>query len=378
MITCLLLKKLYERKYCEVKILFIIDDLSSGGAEKLTIDLAIKMNANKKNVVKIMTLSNKRNVYENDLIKNNISYKNIIFNQIKNPLNIFYITYYIFKHKFDVVHVNLFPANYWVSISSIILKKLLPTKFIFTEHSTWNSRRKLNFLRFIERIIYSNFHRVVSISEEVEKNLLNWLKVKDTEKFLVIHNGVDLRKNKPSLVVENNNVKDTKTICMIGRFTDAKDHDTLLYSTSQLSNIRLLLVGEGPKEDYYKQKVKELKIEDKVIFLGYQKNIAEIMNSVDIVVQSSNWEGFGLAAVEAMAFGKPVIASDVPGLNDIVKNYGILFSKGNFTELTHEINNLLNNKDHYKKIQQKCIERSKNYDLNTTVKKYNQLYEEIE
>ena len=71
-----------------------------------------------------------------------------------------------------------------------------------------------------------------------------------------------------------------------------------------------------------------LGIAERVTFLGWRSDVASVLKASDIYVHSTDAEGFGIAACEAMAAGLPVVASDVPGLAQIVKGAGILFPAG--------------------------------------------------
>jgi len=92
-----------------------------------------------------------------------------------------------------------------------------------------------------------------------------------------------------------------------------------------------------------------------------------MFKTVDIVVLSSHWEGFGLAAIEGMAAGKPVIASRVEGLSDIVGKYGLLFDRGNDAEFSKLIKKLLNDQDFYRGVSLRCAKRAEMYDINNMV-----------
>jgi glycosyltransferase involved in cell wall biosynthesis len=96
-----------------------------------------------------------------------------------------------------------------------------------------------------------------------------------------------------------------------------------------------------------------------------------------IGVQSSHWEGFGLTAVEMMAAGLPVIASNVEGLKQVVDGAGELFTCGDERELAQIVNLLLNDEDMYKEMQQKCLSRAKLYDIHATVEAYLKIYKEV-
>ena len=133
-------------------------------------------------------------------------------------------------------------------------------------------------------------------------------------------------------------------------------------------------MGDGERKEEYQSLVKELNIENKVKFLGVRNDIPKILKITDICVLSSNWEGFGLAAIESMAAGKPVIASNVAGLKQIVEGNGLVFEKGNEKDLEEKIRFLLNDKKKYEEISRKCLEKSKEYDIQKIKNKIKSIY----
>ena len=110
---------------------------------------------------------------------------------------------------------------------------------------------------------------------------------------------------------------------------------------------QLLLIGDGPQANEYQQLVKTLQIENQVFFCGAKdwENSMKYMGLMDIVVVPSRFEGFGLTAAEAMAMGKPLIASDNFGLSELINHQenGLLFENENISALSQHIINLLNN-----------------------------------
>lgn len=367
-----------------MKILHIIDSLSSGGAEKLLCDISLEMIKNESITVDILLLTDKDNVYHEKLDKHNISIEVVPIKKIKSPLNILYIRNYINLNKYDIVHAHLFPANYWTSLASRMPIRNKP-KFLTTEHSTFNRRRSISWLKYVEKIIYNNFDLIFSISEETQNNLLSWVKptVKSRYKYLVVKNGINVEDYRDAQKYDKrdlaSSISDCDTLlCMVGRFTDSKDHETLIDAMRKIPDyVSLILVGEGPKLELVRMKVHEFNLSNRVAFLGFRNDVNRIIKTVDIVILSSNWEGFGLAAVEGMAAGKPVVASDVKGLRDIVDGAGMLFEKGNSIALSNAIIRLLENKTEYHRISNACKARASEYSINNTTRQYLHLYKKI-
>lgn len=103
---------------------------------------------------------------------------------------------------------------------------------------------------------------------------------------------------------------------------------------------------------------------------------ASVIKKRRISLYNLHWEGFGLAAVEGMAAGKPVIASDVAGLRDIVKDYGLLFEQGNAKELVSKILQLQDN-NFYDDIAKKCAQRAGDFHILKMVEENIKLYRRI-
>ncbi|RZJ52117.1 MAG: glycosyltransferase, partial [Flavobacterium sp.] len=139
--------------------------------------------------------------------------------------------------------------------------------------------------------------------------------------------------------------------------------------------VKLILVGDGVLLEPNKKLVSELNLESRVLFLGNRYDIPQLISYCDVVLLSSVWEGFGLAAVEGMASKKAVIASNIEGIKDIVKDYGLLFEKGNAEELAKLITELKQNEELYASVSLSCYKRSQDFDINKMIESYVSIYQ---
>ena len=110
--------------------------------------------------------------------------------------------------------------------------------------------------------------------------------------------------------------------------------------------------------------------------MAVRSDIPELLKTADIVIQSSHWEGFGLAALEGMASGKPVIGSNVPGLREVILDYGLLFEKSDHKDLVRKIQ-YLRDESNYHKIKSQCINRAKDFTMSTFISKLTNVYNSI-
>lgn len=149
----------------------------------------------------------------------------------------------------------------------------------------------------------------------------------DNGNVMVINNGIESEKFIFNAGVREKVRQDLKlnesfTIGHIGRFSSVKNHTFLLdvfkEITKRHSDSKLLLIGDGPEEYNIKQKVRDMDLEDKVLFLGRQKDVEKYLHSLDVFIFPSLFEGFGTVAIEAQASGVKCIVSDgVPRSVDI-------------------------------------------------------------
>ena len=165
---------------------------------------------------------------------------------------------------------------------------------------------------------------------------------------------------------------------MIAGFRHQKDQDTLIRAMAQLpGNYSLQLVGDGPRRGELENLIAKLQLGDRVKLLGIRTDIPDILAHSDVVVLSSHWEGLSLSSIEGMASGRPFVASDVDGLREIVKGYGILFPHQDCRALASAIRQLCENPEEYRRVAERCQARAKQYDISLMAKKYNEVYQEI-
>jgi hypothetical protein len=353
-----------------LKVLHIINGLSLGGAEKMLTEILLE---NKKNNCyeehSVFILNNTKSIFTDRLIEANVKLITPRSNKFSNVL-------YLFKtiKSYQVIHAHLFPSLYIVALLSFFC---WDKTYIFTEHNSYNRRRDKSYLRFLERLVYSRYSSIIAISESTRLNLLKWLGTKFYSKVITINNGVNLNQltSVNDLPIEYLGPEDTFKMLMVGSFTPQKDQHTIIRALLRLpAHVVLYLVGEGVQRAELEGLVVELSLTERVFFLGARNDIPEVMHACDLVIQSSHWEGFGLVAVEAMAAGKVIIASNVDGLRQVVDGYGLIFDRGLDEHLASLVIKLLEDEKYMEELREKCKKRSLDFSIESLVEKYNQLY----
>lgn len=314
-----------------MRILHVINSLGSGGAEKLVVDICNELSS--ESSVGLYTLNSHNNFFLEKLNKRVLHHQNNSNNRynLKHIYNLFKII-----KNYDIVHAHLFPPLYIISLISIFYPK---KSFVFTEHNTSNNRRKLTFFKLIERFIYNNFDLITCISKGTKENLEAWIGKRSN--IILLYNSINLKninKAKPSQLnffSEGNNV----ILTMVGSFNNNQKRQQDIIKALPLlpKNYKLLLIGDGPKKVEYENLVEDLQLSDRVIFLGRRKDVYEILKSSDYGIIASEWEGFGLVALEYMGCNIPSLGSNVPGLNEVITNDLCLFKVGSPKDIAKKI-----------------------------------------
>ena len=142
---------------------------------------------------------------------------------------------------------------------------------------------------------------------------------------------------------------------------------------------RSMYVGSGELEEKVKQYARQVGLLDKVIITGWVTNVEKYIPAFDIAVLPSKWEGFGLALIEYMACDKPIVATNVGGITNIIEDTknGLLAEKCNYKILYENINRLCANNDLREKIIKTNKIRRSDFDIQKVVQKNLQLFNEI-
>lgn len=362
-----------------MKILMVISSLGSGGAERLVVGLIPYLNKYKDVNVDLFVLNKKNSFFSLENSDNcKIFYSSSSsFRSINHIFDIAKVA-----KEYDLIHAHLFYPQYYCAIGKML--NLFNKPLIMTEHSTNNKRRNKVLFKFLERTIYSQYQKVICISEGVEESLINW-QPNLVDRTLVISNGIDIKKFREAKAADlsneillKNGLNNTVNILMIGTMDDRKDHATLIKAISLCpENYHLFLIGDGPLKEDLKLIVEKNKISRRVHFLGRKTNVEEFIKGMDLFVLSSKWEGFGLVAIEAMAGGIPVIVSNVEGLEGVVENAAIKFEPGNPFDLKQKIEWIINSEETYDTYVGLSKRQSQKYDISNTALQYIELYNEV-
>lgn len=197
-----------------------------------------------------------------------------------------------------------------------------------------------------QRLQSGLIHRYIAVSHGIKNCLCQELQVPEA-KVRVVHNSVrTARFNQPSdPVLRAKLVDDPRRPLVLtsARMHTQKGHRYLLEAAALLPEAVFVLAGDGPERAALEERVRKLGIEDRVRFLGQRDDIHQLLACCDLFVLPSLFEGLPLSVLEAMAAGKPVIATAIPGTEEAVVHgkTGLLVQPANAVQLASAIRTLL-------------------------------------
>lgn len=224
---------------------------------------------------------------------------------------------------------------------------------------------------------------VTSVSQNLKEETYSLFDIK--KDIHVIPNFIELDKIKNiSKIATNRSVmanENEKIITHISNFRKVKripDVIAVFYKIQQKIPSKLMMVGDGPEKEAAENLCYELGISDKVIFFGNSNEIDKILSFTDLFLLPSETESFGLAALEAMAIGVPVISSNTGGLPEVNIDgmSGYLSDVGNTEEMAQNAIKILENQETLMDFKSNAKTIAKKFDIKNVVTLYENLYKE--
>lgn len=245
----------------------------------------------------------------------------------------------------DIVH-----TRNWGTVDGIVAAKLAGVRTVIHGEHGWNMDDPMgqNIRRRIARkLLSSGVNHFIAVSGDIKKWMVNSIGIKNT-KVSKILNGVNTDKfcQRNNIGIRNSLGFSSEDIVIgtVGRLDPIKDQRLLLQAFSSLKhekkNLRLVLVGDGPEKRNLESVRKRLPCGDRVVFLGEREDVNKILSAFDLFVLPSRNEGISNTILEAMATGLPVIATNIGGNPELVKNghSGFLFPLGDCHALVDALN----------------------------------------
>ncbi len=319
------------------RLCFMNSVKSWGGGEKWHFDVASRLS---KNGYDTFLITNRNSELYKSLQESPLRAYQVIINNLSflNPYKIWRLRRIFKKERVKTVIINL-SADLKVGG---IAAKLAGVRNIIYRRGSAIPIRDTPLNRFLFKNVVT---RVIANSEETKKTIVQRNnEMYDLDKIDVIYNGINLEDYKKAQTYKLFQKKDNEIIIgNAGRLVRQKGHRLLIGIAEILQkkrlNFRILIAGEGKLENELKQLIKRKGLEDQVEFLGFVNDMQGFMNSLDLFVLSSLWEGFGYVIIEAMVCHKPVIGFGLSSNPEmIISDYnGYLIEPYNIHEFAEKI-----------------------------------------
>ena len=353
-----------------MKGIYLINSLEGGGAERVFSNLVkIQSESEILNNFSVILLDNKKVAYQLP--------SETRLNQLNGPKpslkNLIDFLKLIKKEKPTYVVSFLTRANFF----NVLGSRIFGYKSIISERSNTDGRLNKRFYyikKTVTKLVYAKADKIIAVSKGVENCLIDNYLI-NPKNVVSLHNPVNI--SMIEKIAQDSDVRITKPyIAVMGRLVTSKCFDVLIDAYA-LADIKedLRILGEGPELERLKCKVINLKLENKIYFMGFQKNPYAYIKNAAFFILPSSLEGFPNALVEAMALKKAVIStnctdgpSEILKLNQLIPaeeyvetQYGIMINVKDKIGLSKAIRNLSLNENLKKKLAEKSYLRVQDY-----------------
>ena len=377
-----------------MKILHIVGDSKFGGGSIVILRLSQKAKELGWKVDVLTTdqtfnevlMDNGIGVIDLDVISRNI-------NPVRELWGLYKLYRFLWRSDYEIVHTHTSKAGFVGRLAAKLagIPIIIHTVHGFAFHEE-SRPLTLWFYASLERIASHWCDKIVTVSEFHRKWALK-LGIGNEEKVLAIPNGIPeervVPKRSKEEIRKELNLTQEIVILSTGRLAPQKGLEYLIKSIPILfskvkKSFKVLLVGEGPLKSYLENLIKTLGIEQYVKFLGFRNDIGNLLSISDIVVLPSLREGLSIALLEAMAAGKPIVATNIGSNSEVIKDgvSGLLVPSKDHKALAEAVMKILLNPDLAKKLGNSARVVYQNYYtedrmLNEYVKLYKSLYKKI-
>lgn len=315
------------------------------------------------------------------------------FRQPINPLHdllaLWELYHLIRRERYDIVHTHNSKAGFIGRLAAKMARVpiIIHTIHGFAFHEYEKPPRRILFI-LLERFAVRFCNKLITISQPLKEWGLR-LRIGRPEKYVTIYSGIEVEKFRIDIDINKKKkgfgIKpDEKVVGVVAKLWEGKGHETILEAAPQIikeiPDAKFLFVGEGYLRERLEARVREMGLSDQVIFTGFRTDIPEVTAIFDVAVLASFFEGMGRVLLEAMVLGKPVVATKVGGIVDVVKEgeTGILVPPRDPIALAKAVITLLKDEELTRKMGKAGKERiDERFTAKRMVEKIGQVYDEL-
>ena len=370
-------------------IIWMIDSLGPGGAEQLMPTILKNLKQAGFNIRICALQIRAGNPIASELERLGLPVDLIQIPNLRQPLNLFRILRYLRLHRPQLLHTQLEFADILGTVAAKILGmpsvSTVHTLDVFPEKKSAWGRMKLRWF-----LLGKLCDRVIAVSEKTRQHYLQSGGLPH-DKVITLYNGVDISRFKNIDANQIAKLKqalhlplNSKVIITVAVLREPKGIQFMIRALpailEQCPEVHYLIVGDGQHSASLVDLVAALTIKDRVTFAGHRTDIPDLLACCDIFVLPTLKDALPTVLIEALAAGKPIVASDVGGVPEIIENgvNGLLVSPGNPLKLAEACLKLL--KNHELSMQMVLAGSEtvrKHFDIDSQIKQLSTLYEEL-
>ncbi|UCC38729.1 MAG: glycosyltransferase family 4 protein [Candidatus Aminicenantes bacterium] len=338
-------------------ILYIIDNIEFGGGERVFSQIIRGLSKERYN---ISVAGNPGGILEEKLKKIDLKIEPVDMASRYNLGAISQIKKIIKAKNVHIVHSQGGRADFFARQAARSAKvPIIISSIAMLVEGYDVSTLKKGFYVFIDRWTEKKVDKFIILSEPLRQTLIEKHKI-PPEKIVKIYNGIETEEYDPNIQgitnkkhkvrIELGLKNDIPVIGAIGRLVWQKGFEFLIQAIPNIIEFfpeaKFLIVGEGPLRKELEGLSERLRVKDNIIFAGFRSHIKEILASIDILAMPSLLEGLPLVLLEGMAMAKPIVATKIDGITEVLENgkTGLLVSPESTGELAEAIIEILTNK----------------------------------
>lgn len=338
-------------------ILYVIENIEFGGGERVFSQIIRGLNKERFNV---FVASNPGGIFEKKLTEVGIKINPVHMTNRYNLGTISRLKKIIKTKEVQIVHSQGGRADFFARIAARIsnVPIIISSMAMLVEGYDVSILRKglyVSIDRWTERWV----NKFTVLSEAMRRSLIERHKI-PPENIVKIYNGIEIEEYNPDLKeLRNKKLESKRTLGLkndvpvigaIGRLVWQKGFEYLIRAAPEIlkkcPEARFLIVGEGPLKNKLILTGEKLNVADRIIFTGFRSDIKEILASIDVLAMPSLLEGLPMVLLEAMAMAKPIVATRIDGVIEVLENSktGLLVPAKNSHALAEAIVGILNDK----------------------------------
>jgi len=291
------------------------------------------------------------------------------------------------RHRLNILHARGWPALVETALGARLAR--VP-QTIYTFHGkTFEDLKGISLKRrWTQKAMIRSYRRVITLNRQMRSDLAAECSISE-ERIQIIANGVDVevfrpREERQKLRAAFGLPADRLILGNVARLDPVKNHGVILRALRRLADQRLkvyfLLVGDGPHRTVLEQEIQRLGLASEVRLFGYSNRVPELLNCMDLYVQSSLYEGFSNTVLEAMACGVPILATDVGGTGDILNEgrEGFFFQPDDDEKLASLIVRLTQDTERRRLLGERARHRAvEQFPIQSMVRNYQTIYQDL-